>query len=87
MTKPITYQTCSVRGVLRAYTPEQITQGMQQGDASVALLADGLDILPGPPRAQDALIIDGAVWTIQGVYAVHDGADLIGYTLQVRGGQ
>lgn len=78
----------TVQGSFRAYTPDQITGGIVQGDAQVSILDDEIAAAawPGPPRRGDTMLIDGKTWALQGATPVHDGALLIGHDLWIRGG-
>lgn len=84
---PLAYATVTVQGFKRDYTPGQVVGEIQQGDARVEILPDEIEATgwPGPPRPKDAVLIDGAVWTVQGAPALYDGPVLVGYSLWIRG--
>lgn len=85
---PSTFSDLAVAGYLSTYRPEQLTGGVQMGDASVAILND--EILaaawPGPPRSKDAMIIDGRTWQVIGARAIFERTAVIGFAIWVRGG-
>ena len=86
--RPPAYAERPVRGIFRGYSPEQITQGMLQGDASIALVIDDLYGWTVQPWPQVQIVIpDSGTWIVQGALPVYDGAELIGHNLHVRGGQ
>ena len=59
--RPVAYVYANVRGVLVSYRPEQIVDGMEQGDAMVSLVIDDLADYPGVPARQDQILIpDGS---------------------------
>ncbi|HEY0182350.1 MAG TPA: hypothetical protein VGC09_06025, partial [Rhodopila sp.] len=62
----------TVQGFLFPYAPERIAGPVRQGDAQVQMLADEIAAAgwPGPPRAGDWLVVDGATWLIQGANPV-----------------
>lgn len=86
---PPTYQAVTVQGFQRAYRPEQLTGGLHQGDALVAICANEIAAAawPSPPRPQDQMLIDGQTWLVQGSQSLYDGAECVGYDLWIRGGQ
>ena len=84
---PATYLDLPVAGRLSAYRPEQLQGGVQQGDASVAILNDELAAAGwSAPRAKEAIVIDGRTWQIIGVRAAYERSMVIGFALWVRGG-
>lgn len=85
---PPSFVDLPLTGFFRAYQPQQISGDVRQGDAKVEISAVEIALFewPGPPRARDALTINGKVWAVQGAAPVYDGADLAGYTLHIRGG-
>jgi hypothetical protein len=80
----------ALTGYLTMFQPDKVGVGsIMQGDASVAILQDELDIEPawtGLPRARDQMVIDGRIWTVIGSSPVYDGETLLGHTLHCRGG-
>lgn len=84
---PVAYQELPIAGYLTAFRPEQLSGGVQQGDASVAILNDELAAAGWPPpRAQNAIVIDGKTWQIVAAPPMFERAVLLGYKLWVRGG-
>lgn len=86
-TSTTSYTSVPVRGIFSGYKPEQMTGGVQQGDAKVSILNDEIALLawPGPPRRRDAMLIDARVWNVEGATLIYDGDTLIGHDLWVRG--
>lgn len=75
-------------GTVTRYAPDEIAgTTLRQGDAHVEILASDLTAAeyPVPPRNPDSLITAANHWTVLFANPVHDGADLIGWTLAVRG--
>lgn len=90
--RPLTTTTVSdvtVAGIDRAYKPEQVAGDIRQGDRMVAILNDEITAAgwPGPPRPRDLMLIDGLQATVEGSFAIYDGAVCIGHDIQVRGGR
>jgi hypothetical protein len=82
------YIDVTVQGFKAAFSPEQITGGVQQGDCRVQILADEITAAawPGPPKNKDSVVVDGRTWSVQGATPLYDGATLLGFSLWVRGG-
>lgn len=73
-------------GVLRAYRPEQLTEGLKQGDArlivdAVAAQAGGFD----PPKKGDLAVLDGHTYTVQGCNQRDVGGNTATFEIWVRG--
>lgn len=89
VTTPAAYTTVTVTGFRRAYRPDQIAGAIQQGDWALEICNFEIAAAswPGPPRAGDE-VLDGsaATYAVVGAAAVYEGEDLIGHTLQLRGG-
>lgn len=77
---PVTFSDTIALGFLRSFRPEEIAGGIQQGDAQVLTLTDVT------PRAGDRVVIEAKTWQVIGVTPVYNAAELIGYSLWVRGG-
>jgi len=75
-------------GYLRRYGPDALVGALRQGDASVEIMAAPLTAagFEAPPREPDELRTQGNSWTVLFAAPIYEGADLIGYTLTVRGG-
>lgn len=79
----------AVTGVLTRYAPDELAgTNLRQGDARVELLASDLTAagFPVPPRNPDELRTTANSWTVLFASPVYEGAELIGYSLAVRGG-
>ncbi len=86
---PFTYAEVPFLVVLSAFKPDQLTGGVQQGDANLQTLDDEIRAArwPGPPRIKDTIVFpDGKTWAILGAMVVRDGPAVIGHWLWVRGG-
>jgi hypothetical protein len=79
-----TFTSATVRGFLVAFSPQDITGEVRQGDARVTIGSDTGAL--GVVRANDILTIDGQDWQVLGATPRHVGATLAGYTVWVRGG-
>lgn len=81
----VTVQCRTPRQLFRA---EQSVQGLVQGDEEAWILNDEIAAAgwPGPPKAGDTMIIDGANWSVVGNRAVYAGPLLIGHNITIRGG-
>jgi hypothetical protein len=77
---PVVFSDTIALGFLRAFRPEEIAGGIQQGDAQVLTLSDV------NPRPGDRVVVDTKSWQVIGVTPVYNQSDLIGYNLWVRGG-
>lgn len=87
-TKPAAYADLPVQVFIVGYRPEQITGGLQQGDAQARALNDEIAAAGWPPpRAGFLLVVDGQTFAVQGSAPAYDGADLIGWNLWIRGGK
>jgi len=86
---PATYADVVLTGVFWAYTPERITGGVQQGDATVSITSDEIATAgwPAPPRARDLVIAEGRTWSVVGASPVSIGSAVLGYSIWIRGGQ
>lgn len=75
-------------GVLTRFAPDELVGTLRQGDARVELLASDLAAagFPVPPRNPDELRTAANSWTVLFANPVYEGADLIGWSLAVRGG-
>lgn len=80
--KPPTFTDVPVSSLFAAFKPGQLTGGIEQGDAKLGLLP----VDPAPKRG-DSVVIDGATWAVQGVTPCHDGPELAGFDLWIRGGK
>lgn len=78
------FAEATVQGFMTAYSPEEITGLLMQGDARVVIapVAGAL----ATPAANDVLVVDGFDWTVMGATPRHVGSTLDGWTLWVRGG-
>lgn len=83
-----TFATVDLLGEFRAYMPEQLLAGVEQGDARLSILTDEIDYArwPTPPVKQDSVIIDGKPWYVRGVLRVQVSNVTIGFDLWIRGG-
>ncbi|WP_419900647.1 hypothetical protein [Roseomonas sp. USHLN139] len=83
---PVSYAEQTLPTIPHAFLPNELTGGVLQGDqqAEIGLVPAAW---PGPPRADDTLLLDGQRWTVKGATAVYQGAELIGWTLWIRGGK
>ncbi len=78
----------SLLAFIHAYRPDQITEGLKQGDQLAEILNDEIAVAswPGPPKVGDTLIADGKSLAVLGTPTpLYDGPTLLGYTLSVRG--
>lgn len=90
--RPLTTSTVTdvtVQGYLALFRPEQVGTGsIVQGDGTIQILND--EILasgwPGPVRAGDKMVIDGRIWLVTGAAEVFEGSNVIGHSINVRGG-
>jgi hypothetical protein len=76
-------------GFLRDYQPQELLGGVQQGDVRVEILAEEIAAAgwTTPPAKPDRLVVDGRSYAIQAAARpVHEGADLIGWSIWARGG-
>ena len=76
-------------GYLTRYSPDEIAgTALRQGDAKVQLFAADLAAagFPVPPRNPDELRTANNSWTVLFANPVFEAAELIGWTLAVRGG-
>ena len=80
--------TVTLLGFARAFSPGELTGGVQQGDLRIETLADEITgaAWPAPPRNPDRVTMDNRTWTVQGAWPVYEGAELIGWTIWARGG-
>lgn len=86
---PSTFTDVTVMGYLALFRAEQVGVGsIIQGDGTVQILNDEVAAAgwPGPVRAKDQMVIDGRIWTVLGSAEVWEGGNLIGYSINVRGG-
>lgn len=78
-----TFTEAQIHGRDRGYQAQELTGGVIQGDRRIRISEAALQSAswPSPPRKGDFL--DGAA--VQGVQALHDGAELVGFVVWVRG--
>lgn len=78
-----TFTEATVHGRDRGYQAQELTGGVIQGDRRIRISEIELQAAswPSPPKKGDFL--DGAA--VQGVQALHDGAELVGFVVWVRG--
>lgn len=78
-----TFITCTVSGKDRGYQPTELVGGVVQGDRRIRIAQADVETQnwPGPPKKGD--ILDGG--TVQGAQPLHDGAELVGFVVWVRG--
>lgn len=79
---------CTVYGITRAYTPEQLVGDVKQTDTEVVIEAKSVAAggWPAPPKNGDAMVIDGKVYTVQGDPTPRQlGSEILVYILRVRG--
>lgn len=80
------FTECTVNGKARFYKPEELVNGVIQGDRRIRVSQADIAAAawPGPPKAGSTDYLDGGV--IQGVEKLYDGATLVGFVCWVRGG-
>lgn len=78
-----TFTECTVYGKDRGYQPNELVGGVIQGDRRIRIAQADIAAAnwTGSPKAKDYL--DGGA--VQGVQPLHDGAELVGFVLWVRG--
>ena len=83
-----TFTEITVTGRLRAFTPEEITTGVMNGDAEVTITAAPVLASAGfaPPVKGDFVAIDGKNWAVQGCNPLTVASSVVAYALHVRGG-
>ncbi|MCA3378419.1 MAG: hypothetical protein INF64_15005 [Roseomonas sp.] len=80
-----TFNEATADGYIRAFSPEEITGGVMEGDARVILDAEPLTSL-APPRKGDFIVIDNKTWSVLGAHARMVTDNVAAYDLWVRGG-
>lgn len=80
------FTECTVHGKARFYKPEELVNGVVQGDRRIRIAQTDITAAgwPGPPKAGNTDFLDGG--TVQGVEKLYDGAELVGFVVWVRGG-
>lgn len=83
-----TFTEITVTGRLRAFSPEEITGGVMNGDAEVTITAAPVLGTAGfaPPVKGDFVLIDGKNWAVQGCNPLMLASTVVAYALHVRGG-
>lgn len=76
-----------VYGTIKNYAPQELIGTIVQGDSEVIVTDTeiGERQWPGPPRANDYIIVDGVEKTVKAVETKYLGVDKLVYKLQVRG--
>lgn len=84
---PVTFTDVSVRAASAMYQPDQITEGLKQGDRKLSILNDEIAAAgwPGPPRTGDKVLVDSTTLNVLGSVALYDGTALVGHRMSVRG--
>jgi hypothetical protein len=77
----------TVFGVTEGYTPQELVNGIMQGDSKVTFSNAQIAAAawPGPPAKNDQIVIDGRTRTILGVESKYLGTDVLVHVVQVRG--
>lgn len=73
--------TQTVRAAIADYEASEIMGGVLAGDRRLIVRADGFT---GTPSTSDTVSIDGDLWAVQTVTAVHVGAEVVAWDVQVR---
>jgi hypothetical protein len=81
-----TFTDVATRGVLLAYSPDEITGGVIQGDARVIVEAPAIVAAFTAPLKGDYLVIDGKAWLVQGAHARNVAGTVAAFEVWVRGG-
>jgi len=73
--------------LLTRYAPDALVGNLRQGDARCEILAAPLADagFDGAPRNPDEIRTANNSWTVQHAAPIYEGADLIGYSLTLRG--
>jgi len=77
----------SVKGVPRAYQPNELLGGLQQGDQRVVISSKEIRAAgwPAPPQAGDLVVWNSSTRTVRGARHIKIGEEILGYDLWVRG--
>jgi len=77
----------SVKGVARAYQPNELLGGLQQGDQRVVISSKEIRDAgwPAPPASGDLLVWNSSTRTVRGARHIKIGEEILGYDLWVRG--
>ncbi|MCW2243580.1 hypothetical protein [Azospirillum canadense] len=80
-----TFTACTICGKDREYRPTELVGGVVQGDRRIRIAQADIEAegWPGPPKAGTTDFLDGGA--VKGVQPLHDGAELVGFVLWVRG--
>lgn len=76
-----------VYGTPKNYAADELVGQLVQGDTEVTITNTEIAAAqwPGPPRANDKIIIDGKTRTIKGVEPKYLGTEILVYVCQVTG--
>lgn len=86
--RPPAFDDVTVQAFFHAFQSERITEGLKQGDRLAEILNDEIAAAswPGPPKAGDAIMVDGAsLQVLPGVAILYDGTTPLGFSIPVRG--
>jgi hypothetical protein len=77
----------TIYGVTEGYAPQELVNGITQGDSLVKFSNAQIAAAswPGPPQKQDQLIADGRTRTILAVDPQYLGTEVLAWFCQVRG--
>jgi hypothetical protein len=77
----------ALQGFAHGFAPGQIANGVQQGDMRVEIGADEIAAAgwTAPPRNPDRVTMDARTWTVLDARPLYDGAELLGFSLWIRG--
>lgn len=77
----------TIYGVTEGYQPQELVNGIMQGDTKVKFSNAQIaaDSWPGPPQILDQVIVDGRTRTILGVDPQPLGTQVLAYFAQTRG--
>lgn len=76
-----------LKGVVKDYKPNELVNGVQQGDRMVIICNAEIESesWPGPPRKGDQVVIDGKTATVQYCNTLRLRGQVARHNLQVRG--
>jgi len=78
----------TVYAVVKEYLPQEIANGIIQGDRHAAISDDAIAAVgwPGPPKNGDLVIIDTRPFRIFAVSTIKMGEAVLSHRMQIRGG-